>query len=148
MSNLQIPQQVDPYRMAKTRQSLNGAWPLAKLLRVQELLLQREGEVEVQLQFGIDEHEFPYIEGWVKAQLVMRCERCLQAMDYPLEQSFRLSPVQSEEAIEALPVKYEAIFVNNGKISVNNLIEDELLLGLPFVVKHEQGQCAQNGEVN
>ncbi len=78
----------------------------------------------------------------VSGTLSLACALCTEPMDYRLELSARVLIAQpgevpaddedpdSPEWIEAGPV-----------LDLAALVEDEILLGLPLSVRHEQGRC-------
>lgn len=86
-------------------------------------------------------------EDWlyVRAETALRltCQRCLQAVRYEIDvdRSFRF--VADEAAAATLDAESEEdLLVHTRSLDLASLIEDELLLALPLVPRHE-GQCPQ-----
>ncbi len=74
----------------------------------------------------------------VEAQLPMQCQRCLGSVTVPLhvERSFRF--VKDEATAETLDDEAEEdVLALNKDFNLRQLIEDELLMALPFVPMHE-----------
>ncbi len=93
---------------------------------------------------AVDTEGYTYLEGKATATVKLICERCLNVMDRELVSHFALSPVTDDEQAKDLPVRYEAIVVDKeGKIALADLLEQELILQLPLVPKHEQMNCNQ-----
>ncbi len=75
----------------------------------------------------------------VTADMRLVCQRCLQAMDWPVESRSRVALVPDLAAADRLPDGLESIIVENDRVSVRDLVEEELLLALPVVPKCDAG---------
>jgi uncharacterized protein len=136
-----LPQYIQPIRMAERGVALSGTLPLSGFLRMHDLLAHQDGEIIVDLQLDKDESQWLYIKGTLRGQLSLVCQRCLQPMDYALMLPVSLSPVFSKEAGEKLPPRYEPLLLEEDQLLLCDFVEEELLLGLPSVPKHEYGTC-------
>jgi uncharacterized protein len=141
MFDERLPVHIDPLRMAETGRLLKGEYSLAELDRMQDLLLDRSGEVTVSLEFGIDAEGIRYMKGRLQAVVALECQRCLQAMQAPIDANFALGLVRKDDAAEKLPSHYEPLLVESDALFLRDIIEDELLLALPLVAKHDESQC-------
>ncbi len=139
-----LPKYIQPLQLAKHRAELQGQLSLKECVRLKELLADTVGMVHVQVKFGQDEHGFSYIKGSVESVLHLQCQRCMQAMDYFLHAPISLSPVSSEEAAAKLPDYYEPLLLEEERIAVVDLVEDEVLLSLPLAAKHAPGDCEKH----
>ncbi len=73
--------------------------------------------------------------------LPLTCQRCLQTMDWPLEHSSVLLLARNEAEVEALDAASEQeVVLAADPVDPHALIEDELLLTIPFVPRHP-GSC-------
>lgn len=77
------------------------------------------------------------VEGSVRLQ----CQRCLGDVDVPLRLEARLELAASEAEILAEDDDTERV-VASSEMDVAVLVEDELILALPMVPKHEQCRTA------
>ncbi len=142
MSN-PLPKTVDPYRLAGTGAELRGRLPLAAMKRLASRLAVAEGEVDVSLAFGIDADHTRYIRGSYSAALQLVCQRCMEAMVFPLRQTVRLGMVTGEAGkADLLPGHYEPLIIEEDSLNLVELVEDEILLALPIVPMHDQKACA------
>jgi len=117
---------------------LEGTLPVASLLRMQDVLVEHDGNVEWRIHGGVDKFERPWIEVSITGELVLRCQRCLQAMDWPFVIDTRLTQFVDEAAAdeaEALDPDLDTMVIDPA-LSVETLLEDELLLALPFAPTH------------
>lgn len=76
-----------------------------------------------------------FIEVHAQAEVTLECQRCLQPFALPLQVRNRLEVVRSPSELEN-DDEIERI-VGSPKFDVLELIEDELILSLPSVPKHE-----------
>jgi uncharacterized protein len=80
----------------------------------------------------------------VTAELKLTCQRCMQAMDWPVVSRSRVALVHDLAAADRVPDGLESMVVENGRVSVRDLVEEELLLALPVVPKCAAGEaCAR-----
>ena len=131
-----LPHLIDPVAFADKQRTLQGKIPLNKLERLADMLLDRHGEVEIDLTFSKD-GRVPLIQGHVKTDLILECNTCLEALSLPVELKINLGIVQSLEQAERLSGEYEPLMLEEEKIPLHEIIEDELLLALPDFPKHE-----------
>ena len=93
------------------------------------------------LEFVVDEQGRPIVQGTIAAGLTLRCQRCLEPMVVSLELPVRLALVQSEAEEQNLPPGFEALMVGERPIPLAQIVEDELILGLPLVPMHPEQAC-------
>jgi uncharacterized protein len=141
MFDERLPVHIDPLRMAETGRLLEGGYSLADMDRLHDLLLENSGEVAVSLEFGIDAEGIRYMKGQLQTAVTLECQRCLQAMQAPIDATFSLGLVRNIDAAEQLPSHYEPLLVESDSLFLRDIIEDELLLALPLVAKHDESQC-------
>ena len=76
------------------------------------------------------------------AAVWLTCQRCLQPFEQPLALDTRVRFVRDEAKAEALDAELEEdVLALPRWLDLRTLIEDELLLALPLVPRHEQ--CPQ-----
>ena len=136
-----LPLQIDPFRLAETGQSFSGQLHLRHMRRLQSSLLSDSGEVQLKLQFDIDEIGIKYLRGHVTAELELECQRCLEAMTLPINKEMLVAFVRSNHAAEQLPEDYDPFVVEQTPIALVDVIEDELILSLPQVPMHAREDC-------
>lgn len=136
MSKERAEMPIDPKRCAKAAELRQGRLSLANFDLPTEMLGD-PGEVSYRLQFGVDPEGYVYIHGFIEATLQLQCQRCLKPMEHIVHSEFNLSPVQSEHNAAALPERYEAVLMEQDKLSVLRMVEDELILNLPISPMHD-----------
>lgn len=74
-------------------------------------------------------------------EATLECQRCMQPMQLPLESQVRVALVASEADAARVPEDLEPMLAPGGRISIGELITEELLLSLPIVPLHEGRQA-------
>jgi uncharacterized protein len=131
-----LPDRLDLYAAAEAGRVLRGRVELARLVRALPQLESPDGELEVSLELGRDEDGTRYLVGSVQGKLVLLCQRCLEPMEYPLDVTFRLGLVHSQEQIQGLSDRYEPLLLASEPASLAEVLTDEVLLALPIVPLH------------
>lgn len=129
-----LPEALDAWRMVAATRSFEGVLPLASMERLRGSLADTEGDVRVEVGFGRDALQVPYVELRIEAQLPLECQRSLRRFLYPVRLVQRLGLVRDEADEDALPEGYEALPIgDDGALRPADLVEDELILALPVV---------------
>lgn len=140
-----LPEFIDPLHLADKRGELKGQIPVSKLDRLADMLFSDAGAVTVELFFG-REGRLAKVEGQIEAVLELECQNCLQAVQWSVKNAVKLGIVTSLDQADRLPEDYEPLLVDEGKILLKNIIEDELLLILPTFPKHQHDCLVQKSD--
>jgi uncharacterized protein len=89
------------------------------------------------LSFG-KEHGAEVARVRVEAELPLRCERCMGEVLWPVDAQTTLALVASLAAAELAPAGLEPVLAAEGRVVLRDLVEEELLLALPLVARHER----------
>lgn len=129
---------IDSIDFARNGKEICAEIPIAELSRLGDRLINSEGALTYTVR-GLKEDSMLILEVVLKGVCKLQCQRCLGELSYPLDLHSRLKllPADSLEeddddmdCIEAAP-----------QLDVLALIEDEVLLDLPFAPKHLEGVC-------
>ena len=97
----------------------------------------------MEAQFSFHEVQgFPALEGALAAQVEVLCQRCLEVFLLPMAAELKLAFVGSEEDEAEVPADFEAVVLQDLRLSLRDLVEDELLLSFPLVPMHPAGSSA------
>lgn len=141
MSEKFIPEHIDPFRYAEQNLRLDGVVKIADMQRLISNLSSSDGVVNVNLQLGVDEQGITFLKGHLSAQLMLQCQRCMEPFSYEIISDFILGIVTTLDEANALPERYEPAMAKEGELALRELIEDELILNLPIIPKHEPEDC-------
>ncbi len=130
-----LPQLIDPITFADKQRVLIGKIPLAKFTRLADVLADNNGVVAIDLSFA-KEQKLSTIRGHIQADLALVCRTCLEAVSFPIAITVNLAVVQNLEQAERLAGRHEPLLLEDEKIALHELVEDELLLALPSFPRH------------
>ena len=134
-----LPFEIDPLRLAQNGLKLEGQLSLVDMPRLAKSLHSSNGVVNVKMAFDIDEMATPYMRGEFGTSVSVICERCMQPMALDLSVNCMLAMIIGERKVEGLAEQYDPwVLENNDPVLLNAIIEDELILSLPLVPRHEK----------
>lgn len=136
-----IPEHIDPFRFAEQNLGLTGTVKIADMQRLRFTLNPSNEVVSVNLQFGIDEQKITFLKGHLETQLPLQCQRCMEPFVYEIITDFILGIVNTLDEANALPERYEPALAKEGHLALRELIEDEIILNLPIIPRHEPEEC-------
>ncbi len=137
-----LPQTIEPLRLAKTGKQIVGQYELCTMQRLGALLHENTGYVSFILDFGRDaENGFYCITGEVNTNLNTVCQRCLEGLNIQISSPVRLGIANNKTEAENLPSGYEPLLISDDPVSLLELIEDELLLAMPIAPMHDEKEC-------
>lgn len=139
-----LPDFIDPLLFAERRSILAGAIKIAALERLSDLVLVDDGDVQVEVRFA-KQGRRAVVSGTINAVLELECQSCLQGLSWPIDISFKLGVVSSPQEAEQLEIDCEPLLLDGDEVSLNSLIEDEILLALPDYPKHGYDCMVQHG---
>ncbi len=119
-----------------------GVIELGALVRLAGKLDSNQGKVMVEFQFNDSGYDCPVLKGRVETSLVVKCQRCLKGMDLEIKSQFELLVDASDEL--AHESRLDTIYSDNGTIDIFEVVEEELILGLPLVAMHDDSSCNEN----
>jgi uncharacterized protein len=132
----------DAFRLARTGETLEGDVSLNQLPRLAQSVLDRDATVHYVITGRVDDHGHPGALMRLVARLPLRCERCNEPMTFALDRTVPFRFVRDESELDALPIEdeEEEAVVGSPAMAVLPWIEDEAILSLPLVPRHED--CA------
>ena len=135
---------IDSLEFARIGQELRGSLAVPGMKRLLECLAEAPGEVEFMVKGGHDPRRRPTLSVDISGTLRLQCQRCLGALDYPLRLSNTLRLVSAGETAAGDLDEEDAEWIEaSAELDVAALVEDEILLSLPYAPRHEEGQCGQ-----
>ncbi|OUR86411.1 DNA-binding protein [Methylophaga sp. 42_8_T64] len=147
----QLPKEIDPFRYAQSGLKLAGELSVSNMPRLTSALQNDEGVVSIDMHFDVDETGTPYLRGIFTSSLTLVCERCTEAMLLSVTAECLLALIQNEHKVEGLAEQYEPWLIDsNEPVKLSSVVEDELILALPLVPRHDfdclPAEAWQSGE--
>jgi uncharacterized protein len=130
---------IDGFEFASAGANLQGVWPIRDFPRLRDMLAAHEGEVAYELDGVRDERGRLGLRVRVRGTLGLRCQRCLEALPFELrsDETLVLAGTQAEIDAEPADVHSPDRVVAGKEMPVRDLLEDELILALPYAPRHE-----------
>lgn len=145
MQSTPLPKQVDVRKFVATDLTLDAREPLARFERLAEMLEATDGDVEIHLHFHTDLQGTKRIDGAVQATLMVQCQRCLKPLPLPVDTQFAAAVVWSDDEAGRVPKDLEPYIVGEEPQDIRDLIEDELIISVPYACYHDEGACVAEG---
>jgi uncharacterized protein len=137
---------IDSLEFARTGQVLQGSLAVAELGRLKESLADDQGGIEFAVRGAHDARRRPVLALEIGGVLHLQCQRCLGPLEYPLRVSNTLLLVSAGEVAAGSLDDEDAEWIEaSGELDVAALVEDEIILGLPYAPRHEEGTCRPSG---
>lgn len=130
---------IDP--LADGRVRIGFAIPLSEFPRLRSQLACADGAVSGHASFG-RERGMPVADVEVEGSARLTCQRCLEPFDFALQSTGRVAVVADGAEADRAPVELETVLAPGHRISLRDLVEEELLLALPLVPRHPQ-ECVE-----
>jgi uncharacterized protein len=126
--------------LADTRAEVDFSIPLREFPRVLPLLAAPDGEAVGRVDFT-REGRIAVAEVSVSAAVTLTCQRCLAPLVERIEGTGRAALVATAAEADRVPEALETVLAPEYRISIRDLVEEELLLALPLVPRHAQNEC-------
>jgi uncharacterized protein len=140
----EFPDRIDPWKAADGRRRFQGTMPLKRLERLAPLLAPVDWpDARFSAGFGRDRQGLVVVDLRVEAELPLICQRSLEPYLERVVRHSRLAVVESAEQGSNVPEHYEPVLAEEGRLALQDLVEDELLLGLPEVPRNPEIERVQ-----
>lgn len=138
---------VDTHEFCRRADTARGTEPLSGLPRVASLLADPQGDVSWQLTgrsaVRADGSRLAFMALELQSTVTMRCVRCLETVALPLSEhrSYRLVGNEEQAAQEDADDDDYDVLVASRRFDLAALVEDEMIMALPAVPRHEDCQA-------
>jgi uncharacterized protein len=124
------PDLVDCTRLAEQAATLERVYELRELARLQDVLTDPQGRVQVSFAFGKTESGRAGVTVAISAAPMLQCQRCLEGFAFPVKARTAIEFTDQESAAPESGER-EPYVLSGGTASLRELAEEELLLALP-----------------
>lgn len=138
-------QRFDAFKLSRLHGELRGCVEPGSLERLEDRVGDGEGRVDWTIRGGADAQGRPAITVSLDGTVPLECQRCLGLLEQPVHQSTTLLLARDEGDLLKLDQASEhEVVVASAPLDPVALVEDELLLTLPFAPRHEAA-CGVRG---
>jgi uncharacterized protein len=129
-----FPDWVHPDKAAAARRHFSGTVAVDRLPRLAGMIVaEAGGELQFELDFSHDEQRHVRVDVHVFGWVPLQCQRSLATYRQTIEARSVVGVVASEEEAAGLPEDYDPQLCPDHRLALLDLIEEEVLLGLPLV---------------
>ncbi len=146
MSESVIPSYVDTRKVFQSEGKLTGSIGLDRLPRFKEVIVGEQAEVEVELEFFLNRSKQRLVTGQVRSKVSVACQRCLEPVQIEFSDTIRLALVRSDADSAKLDESLDPWLVEDHKLNLAYLVEEQLLLSMPIISTHENIDCLKSLE--
>jgi uncharacterized protein len=118
-----------------------GLLPVSRLERLSAAISGVADDLDVSLKIRRDANRAPKLEGAIQGALPMVCQRCLRTFAWPLDIKLDLRLVFNEEEENRVLKDAEPFLVSDDTLMFHAIVEEEVLLALPYAPRCEQADC-------
>jgi uncharacterized protein len=133
--------EIDAFEFCRTNSTREGVTPVAEMTRLSKECADTSGEISWKVEGGTSKQGYPQLRLSVAGKVQLVCQRCLTPFAYEMDSSTLLmlgkDDEEADEIEEIIDDESIDVIVGTRAMSLMDLIEDEALLALPQVPKHE-----------
>ncbi len=131
-----IPENIKLFSFAKKGLIFSQQYQLKDFPRIKEIVSNADDNIFVELNFYIENNKIPCIEGKIKLDVALDCQRCLDEVKIQLSPEFKLAFIKNEQQGEELDPSFETILNEDEEFSTIEFITDEVLISIPMIPMH------------
>lgn len=130
---------VDVFELAARGERIAGEIELARMPRLARSLLSTDGTLHYEVRGLVDADGHPAADLTLRGRLMLECQRCNSPLELVLDRGARFRFVHSEPELDALPLEDDEadVIVGSHAMDLTGWVEDEAILSLPLVPRHE-----------
>ncbi len=122
---------------------MRGEVPVVKLERLRDSLLSGQGVLNYTLSGRTGTKGESLLACLIEGKLVLQCQRCLEALEYPLHIASTLKVAEDVTEFDDLEGEDESVDSVPASVAMDvlALVEEEILLNLPLAPMHAPEVC-------
>ena len=141
----QAPTRFDALKLAERGENLAGVVDAARLPRLADRVVEPSDSDGARIQWGIaggrDAQGRPALTLRLAGQVFVVCQRCLRPLAVTVAQQTGLLLARDEADLARLDADEQEVVLATSPLEALTLVEDELLLSLPFAPTHAKEAC-------
>ncbi len=133
---------LDVQGLARAGDAVVGIAQLVDFKRVEGQLATNEGALGFTVRGAVDERGRPVLRVRLEGSVTLVCQRCLLPFLYEIDSESEIQLAATEEELVAWDEDEGEALLAESPLDLHELLEDELLLALPYAPRHPEGVCA------
>jgi uncharacterized protein len=139
-----LPARFDAFRLARERGSRTGSVDVASLPRLADRIIETETPAPVAWSVAgtVDAMGRPALSLRLSGVVMLECQRCLGVLHWPIAHQTDLVLARDDAEAARLDADADAeVLLASAPLDPITLVEDELVLTLPFAARHPDDEC-------
>lgn len=132
---------LSPRDYARHNRQWQGIVPVSQFTRLGREFSFTSNEVDVELAFSVDENGHTRVHGRASVTGNVTCHRCSELVSTTINADIDAFVVESQQLAEELAQDFDVIELEEREVSVSELVEDDLMLSLPWRVICPNENC-------
>jgi uncharacterized protein len=132
---------IDAFEFSRSNGHRDGVTPVATMSRLSADCADQSGEIAWAVDGAVTSQDYPALTVSVSGTVQLMCQRCLTPFAYEVDSSTMLilgkDDEEADQIEELLGDESIDVIVGSRTCDLRDLVEDETLLALPQVPKHE-----------
>ncbi len=144
------PQRFDAFRLVARQGRIEGSVDPFDLDRVHDVLGDEDGEIpasEIRYRLAgeVDPQGRSVLHVGLEGEVPLQCQRCLRLFYWPVRQDTSVLLAHDEQELAYLDENDEReVVLAAAPLEAKDIVEDELVLSLPYVPRCERPDCVAN----
>lgn len=135
-----LPTRAEFRKLAQKQAEFKKDLQVSHLPRIADVVHQGEGSVAIDLAFAFNEKYQVEVVGTIKGETTLICQRCMLPMPFAIDTEVKVIITTLEQA-DQVDRQYDPFISDGDEIDLNALVQEELLLAIPFVSYHNESEC-------
>jgi DUF177 domain-containing protein len=132
----------DAFRLARERQMLEGSVDAATLPRVADTVVEGPAPIAWRIEGTQDALGRPAVAIALDGDIELECQRCLRAQTWAVHTRTVLVLARDDADLARLDADSDdEVVLAAAPLDPAQLVEDELVLALPYAPRHADGEC-------
>ena len=143
------PNEIDPQRFCKLAQTWEVDASLSQFPRLVPEFT--HGQLFCRISGRTDQHSGCVLRVEIRGEVGLTCQRCLSGLTHEVAIACDVYLAANEAELERRSSEVESgadVILRSAKMSLVELIEEEVLLGLPLAPMHPPGVCVMPAVIN
>ena len=143
------PNEIDPLRFCKLAQTWEVDASLSQFPRLVPEFT--HGQLFCRISGRTDQHSGCVLRVEIRGEVGLTCQRCLSGLTHEVAIACDVYLAANEAELERRSSEVESgadVILRSAKMSLVELIEEEVLLGLPLAPMHPPGVCVMPAVIN
>ena len=133
----------DAFRLVRERSALEGTVDAVALPRIADLIVAEPAPIRWRIRGTVDAMGRPALDLDIEGELPLTCQRCLGVLRWPVDEHSEVLLGRSADEVAHLDNNSELeVVLASGPVDPLELVEDELVLAVPFAPRHASDECA------